>query len=240
MPLHSESAGAPRSRYDPGPADEANLEIDAPCRPRVGLSATIGACTVMNPTVTLTPAGISRSVTVLGVDELLLVGDRARPVTTAPRQSDDPNDSGVGLEDGSVFVLEATTAEVQVYPTSGLVTDEDGGSDIFELVLTAIAAANVSVINLDADDFVFADDSSRATRTRPRFLLVSSALSGGVPSAGTSDGAIDRDVLNCDALLPSDRHAHAPPRPDTAVRQPFPRRPGDGISRLRSRSRGIR
>lgn len=164
---------------DTVPAD--NVDID--------VSTTSAACSLMDSTVTLTPGQISQSVTVFGIDDLMFAGDQACGVTTAVSESNDLDYDGINPNDVTVTVLDTTTAGVQVFPTSGLVTDEDGGSDTFEIVLTAIPTMDVTIGLSSSDPGEGVPSSSMVT-----FMPGNALMPQTVTVTGVADGVIDPDT----------------------------------------------
>ncbi len=161
------------------PADDVDIDV----------STTTGACNLADSTITLTPGQISRMVTVFGIDDLMFAGDRVCGVTTATSQSNDPDYAGINPDDVTVNVLDATVAGIQVFPTSGLVTDEDGGTDTFEMVLTAIPAQNVSI------DLSSSDPSEGMVSTNTvTFTPTNALMPQTITVTGIADGVIDPDI----------------------------------------------
>ncbi len=103
--------------------------------------------TVAPASLTFTPANalLPQTVTVTGVDDSLADGPVAYTVTTAPAVSDDPHYAGLDPSDVSVTNTDDDTAGITVFPTSGLVTTEAGGSAAFTVVLKSIPAADVTI-----------------------------------------------------------------------------------------------
>jgi len=155
----------------------------------IALATTTSACSLTGSSVTLTPGDVTASVSVLGIDDLQFAGDRVCEVTLASSQSDDPNYDGVDPDDVAVAVLEATIAGVAASPTSGLVTDEDGGSDTFQVALTAIPTAEV-IIALSSSDSGEGIPSAGAVTFTPGNALDPQTIA----VTGQPDGAIDPDA----------------------------------------------
>ena len=155
----------------------------------IDVSTTSAACSLMDPTITLTPGQISQSVTVFGIDDLVFAGDRACGVTTAVSQSNDLDYDGIDPDDVTVTVLDATSAGVQVFPNSGLVTDEDGGSDTFEIVLTAIPMMDVSIGLSSSNPGEGVPSTGMVTFTPGNALTPQT-----VTVTGVADGVIDPDT----------------------------------------------
>ena len=114
----------------------------------VGLSSSNTAeGTVSVPSLTFTPNNwkVPQTVTVRGVDDLIVDGNVAYSIITAPAVSTDPNYSGINPSDVAAINNDNDTAGITVTPTAGLTTTEAGGTAAFTVVLTSQPAANVSV-----------------------------------------------------------------------------------------------
>ncbi|MFZ5784875.1 MAG: S-layer homology domain-containing protein, partial [Acidobacteriota bacterium] len=85
------------------------------------------------------------TVTLTGVDDLIVDGTIAYSAITAPAASADPAYSGLNAADVAAANTDDDTAGITVSPTSGLVTSEAGAAATFTVVLTSQPTANVSV-----------------------------------------------------------------------------------------------
>ena len=88
---------------------------------------------------------LARTVTVTGVDDLVVDGDIPFSILTAPAMSTDPLYSGMDASDVLVTNLDDDTAGITVTPTSGLVVNEMSGTDTFSVVLGTQPSAEVSI-----------------------------------------------------------------------------------------------
>ncbi len=155
----------------------------------VDISATSSACMVLQSTITLTPAQISQMVSVFGVDDLMLAGNQACGVQTAESSSGDMNYDGINPDDVTVTVTDTTVAGIQVSPTSGLITTEDGDTDSFTIVLTAFPSENVS-ISLNSTD----EGEGTVMPEMLTFTPGNALMPQTVTVTGVSDDVIDPDT----------------------------------------------
>ncbi|HLF40360.1 MAG TPA: hypothetical protein VI854_02685, partial [Acidimicrobiia bacterium] len=97
--------------------------------------------------IVFTPANwnVPQAVTVTGFPDDVVDGTVLYTITVGPTTSPDFNYTGV--PGGSVDLSNTDTdvASVNISPTSGLLTDENGGTATFEVVLTSQPSANVLV-----------------------------------------------------------------------------------------------
>ena len=114
----------------------------------VGLSSSDTTEGTVAPTNLLFTAGnwnVAQTVTVTGVDDLIVDGNVAYSIVTAPATSSDSNYSGVNASDVGVSNSDNDTAGITVSPIAGLVTTEAGGTATFTVVLNSQPSADVSV-----------------------------------------------------------------------------------------------
>jgi hypothetical protein len=90
-------------------------------------------------------------VTVTGVDDFVDDGDQPFTITLAPAASGDPAYSNIDPPDVTGVNSDDDTAGIVVTPTSGLVTSEAGGSDLFTVVLSSQPSGNVTIGIASAD-----------------------------------------------------------------------------------------
>jgi hypothetical protein len=95
--------------------------------------------TVDKPSLTFTSANWNtpQTVTVTGVDDLVVDGNVAYNIVTAAATSTDTNYSGVNANDVAVTNTDNDSKGITVTPTSGLTTTEAGGTATFTVVLIA-------------------------------------------------------------------------------------------------------
>jgi hypothetical protein len=86
----------------------------------------------------------AQTVVVTGVDDFVQDGDKPYTINVLPATSTDPKYSGFDAPDVSVTNLDNDVAGFNVFPNSGLVTTESGGTATFTVVLTSQPTANVS------------------------------------------------------------------------------------------------
>ncbi len=103
--------------------------------------------------LTFTPANwnLAQTVTVTGVNDFITDGAQPYSILTAAAVSTDANYSGLNPADVALVNLDNDGPGVSVWPTSGLITTEGGGTDSFYVVLNSQPTANVS-INLSSSD----------------------------------------------------------------------------------------
>lgn len=103
--------------------------------------------------LTFTPANwnVAQTVTVTGVNDFITDGAQPYTILTAAAVSSDANYSGLNPADVTLVNLDNDGPGISVWPTSGLITTESGGTDSFYVVLNSQPTANVS-INLSSSD----------------------------------------------------------------------------------------
>ncbi|MBK8170391.1 MAG: integrin [Sandaracinaceae bacterium] len=84
-------------------------------------------------------------VTVTGADDFVLDGDVAYAIVTDAAVSADSDYNGINPSDVAVTNTDDDVIGVTVTPTSGLVTNEAGGTSAFNVVLTSQPTASVSI-----------------------------------------------------------------------------------------------
>jgi hypothetical protein len=109
--------------------------------------------TVSTTSLTFTAANWNapQTVTVIGQDDGIVDGDQVYTVVTNPATSLDAKYSGLDAANVSVTNLDNDSAGILVSPTSGLVTSENGDSDVFTVVLLSQPSADVT-INVSSND----------------------------------------------------------------------------------------
>lgn len=93
----------------------------------------------------------AQTVTVTGVDDLMLDGSQTYKIIISPAVSSDSRFNGFDPPDVAVTNLDNDSAGIVVTPTSGLITTEQGGTSSFNVVLTSQPSANVT-INLSSSN----------------------------------------------------------------------------------------
>jgi hypothetical protein len=113
----------------------------------IGLSSSdLTEGTLSKSSLTFSPTNwdSKRTVRIWGVDDDVVDGDILFTIITAPATSSDPSYSGLDAPDISVTNEDNDVAGIAVTPTSGLVTNEYGGTDTFTVVLTSKPSAEVT------------------------------------------------------------------------------------------------
>jgi predicted SpoU family rRNA methylase len=93
---------------------------------------------------------VLRTVTITGVDDDAADGDIEYSIITADATSSDVEYNGLDVDDIQVTNLDDDVANLVVTPTAGLVTNEDGGTATFSVVLTTQPTNDV-VIDVTSD-----------------------------------------------------------------------------------------
>jgi len=102
--------------------------------------------TVSTPSLTFTTANWNtpQSVTVTGVDDVIIDGNIVYSISIGVSTSADPYYNGIDPADLSLSNIDNDIAAVNVTPTSGLTTTEAGGTATFTVRLASQPSANVS------------------------------------------------------------------------------------------------
>jgi outer membrane protein assembly factor BamE (lipoprotein component of BamABCDE complex) len=114
----------------------------------VGLTSSDSGEGTVSPTSVVFTAGnwsVPQTVTVTGVDDFVIDGDRQYTVITSAAVSSNTDYNGLDPSDVSVTNLDNDVAGVTVNPTQGLVTTEAGGTAGFTVVLNTQPSADVTV-----------------------------------------------------------------------------------------------
>ncbi len=103
--------------------------------------------TVDKPSLTFTNANWNtpQTVTVTGIDDLVVDGNVAYNIVTAAATSTDTNYNGVNADDVAVTNTDNDSKGITVTPTSGLTTTEAGGTATFTVVLNSQPTADVTI-----------------------------------------------------------------------------------------------
>ena len=161
----------------------------------VGLSSSnIAEGTVAPASLTFTAANwnVAQTVTVTGVDDLVVDGDVAYTIVTATATSSDATYNGINPTDVSVTNTDNDTAGITVTPTSGLVTTEAGGTATFTVVLTSQPTANVTVA-------LSSSDATEGTVAPASVTFTTAAGNWNTPRTvtvtGVDDLVVDGDIV---------------------------------------------
>ncbi|MBK8171582.1 MAG: hypothetical protein IPK60_14710 [Sandaracinaceae bacterium] len=110
-----------------------------------------GDVTPTSVTFTSSDWDTPRTITVLGVDDVVADGDIMFTVLSSAASSTDPSYNLLAVDDVSATNSDNETPGITVTPTGGLTTSEVGGTASFVLVLDSQPSADVSV-SLSSDD----------------------------------------------------------------------------------------
>lgn len=140
---------------DGGTAEfNVSLSTEPTANVTIGISSSdISEGAVSTSTLTFTPANwdTAQAVTVTGVDDEIDDGDVAYEIVTAAAVSSDTSYSGRDAANVQVSNMDDDVAQIQVAPTSGLVTSESGGEATFNVSLSSEPTSNVT-IGVSSDD----------------------------------------------------------------------------------------
>lgn len=147
--------------------------------------------TVAPASLTFTPVNWStpQAVTVTGVDDMLVDGTVAYTVVTGATVSGTSAFNGIAVADVDVTNTDNDTAGVTVSTTSGLLTNEAGGTATTTIVLTAGPVANVTIS-------LTSSNTSEGTVSPATLTFTSSNWN--TPQTVTLTGVND-DIINGDA-----------------------------------------
>lgn len=115
---------------------------------RIDLSttdSTEGSTAPSSLTFNSTTWSAPQTVTITGVDDPVADGDVIYSIVTAPAVSVDPDYAGMDAADVSVTNADDDQAGVTITPTSGLITNEAGGTATFSVVLNTAPTADVVI-----------------------------------------------------------------------------------------------
>jgi len=141
--------------------------------------------------LTFTPQSFgAQTVTITGVDDVLVDGNIAGLIVLAPAQSSDARYLGIDPPDISATNIDDEVVQVVVTPQGSIETREDGSSANIEVRLSAQPSADVviALANPDTSEWAFDRSELRFTAanwTAPQVVVVS----------GVNDFEIDGDVL---------------------------------------------
>ncbi|MBK8169877.1 MAG: PD40 domain-containing protein [Sandaracinaceae bacterium] len=159
----------------------------------VAISLAVGdptEATVSPASVTFTTLNwnVARTVTVTGIDDVLLDGDITFSIVTGACVSSDVSYSGRAVADVSVTNTDNEGGGVVVNPTSGLFVTEAGSTASFTVVLTIAPSANVTIA-LSSSNTAEASVSPNSVT----FTVGNWNIPQVVTVTGTADAVIDGD-----------------------------------------------
>lgn len=158
------------------------------------VSGDVGEATVSSPTLTFTPANwdVPQTVTVTGVDDLLLDGNQTTAITLSVDQpnSDDAFDV-LANQNVSVVTLDNDAPGYTVTQSGTGTSVSESGTDTFDVVLNAQPASNVVIL-------VSGNDSTEASlnTTTLTFTPVNWNVAQTVTVAGVADLIVDGNQLS--------------------------------------------
>ena len=173
----------------------------------IGLSSSNTAEGTVGPaSLTFTSANwnVPQTVTVTGVNDLVVDGNVVYTIVTAAATSTDPNYNGVNASDVTVTNTDNDTAGITVTPTSGLTTTEAGGTATFTVVLTSQPTANVSIGLSSSDTTEGTVNLASVTFTPANWNVPQTVTITGVDDA-VVDGAVAYTIVTA-AATSTDPH----------------------------------
>ena len=129
---------------------------------------------------------MARTVTVTGVDDLVVDGNIAYNIVTATATSTDTNYSGVNAADVAVTNTDNDTKGITVTPTTGLTTTEAGGKATFTAVLDSQPTADVTIPLTSSNTAEGTVDKSSLTFTSANWNVAQT-----VTVTGVDDSVVD-------------------------------------------------
>ncbi|MBK8170384.1 MAG: hypothetical protein IPK60_08550 [Sandaracinaceae bacterium] len=131
----------------------------------------------------------ARTITVTGVDDSVVDGDVAFLITTSAAVSADPNYDNYDASDVSVTNHDNDVRGFAVTPIMGLITTEGGGTDTFNIVLTAQPTASVSVSLMSSNTIEGTVSPASVTFTTTNWSTPQT-----VTVTGVDDAVLDGDI----------------------------------------------
>lgn len=168
----------------------------------IGLSSSDPAEGVLSTaSLTFTSANwsIAQTVTVTGVDDLLIDGNISYTIVTAPSASADATYNNLDAADVSVTNLDDDFAGIFVSPASGLTTSEGGGTDTFTVVLTSVPIAPVTIGISSSDPAEGVVSASSLTFTLLDWNIPQTVTVTGVDDL-VADGNVGYSILTAPAV----------------------------------------
>ena len=120
------------------PTDDVTISVE---------SNNVAEGTVSPASVTFTSTNWNnpQTITVTGVDDAVADGNQTYTITIHTAVSADLNYNGIDPEDISLQNIDDDQAGVNIFPVSGLITTEAGGTSIFQMLLNTAPTADVIV-----------------------------------------------------------------------------------------------
>ncbi|HEU0031877.1 MAG TPA: Calx-beta domain-containing protein [Kofleriaceae bacterium] len=194
-----------------GGSDSFNVVLTSQPTADVAISVSStkpGEGTTSVATLIFTPANFAapQTVTVTGVDDLLIDGNQVYTIVLGAAVSADPAYANLDPADVGVTNLDNDSAGIRVTPTTGLVTTEAGGSDVFTVVLLAQPTANVTIAVASSDLTEGTVVPATLTFTPADFNVPKSVTVTGVNDA-TADGNQAYQVVLAPAVSSDPQYA---------------------------------
>ncbi|WP_052338717.1 DUF4347 domain-containing protein, partial [Planktothrix prolifica] len=163
-------------------------------------SSNIAEGTIDKTSLTFTTANWNtpQTVTVTGVDDLVVDGNIAYNIVTAAATSTDTNYSGVDATDVAVSNTDNDTKGITVTPTTGLTTTEAGGNATFTVVLNSQPTANVTIPLTSSNTAEGTIDKSSLTFTTANWNVAQTVTVTGVEDL-VDDGDIAYNIVTAAA-----------------------------------------
>ncbi|CAD5967981.1 DUF4347 domain-containing protein [Planktothrix agardhii] len=163
-------------------------------------SSNIAEGTIDKTSLTFTTANWNtpQTVTVTGVDDLVVDGNIAYNIVTAAATSTDTNYSGVDATDVAVSNTDNDTKGITVTPTTGLTTTEAGGNATFTVVLNSQPTANVTIPLTSSNTAEGTIDKSSLTFTAANWNVAQTVTVTGVEDL-VDDGDIAYNIVTAAA-----------------------------------------
>ncbi|MBK8169528.1 MAG: hypothetical protein IPK60_04190 [Sandaracinaceae bacterium] len=146
------------------------------------LDETEGTISVSSLTFTQANYASPQTVTITGVDDSTRDDDQAYSIDLAPASSTDDHYNGLSADDVSVINIDDESAGVTVTPIEGLVTNEDGLTAMFTVVLNSAPSSDVQIGLASANS---------AEGTAAPMMLTFTATNWDAPQTVTVTGADD-------------------------------------------------
>jgi hypothetical protein len=157
--------------------------------------------TISTPSITFTPDNwnIAQTVTVTGVDDDIIDGSVPYTIVTAAAVSADANYSGFDAKDVRVANNDNETAGITVNQTSGLVTNENGATAQFAVVLNKQPTSDVTIALNSNDTTEGTISTSSITFTPANWNTAQTVTIAGVDDAIT-DGDVSYTIVTAAAV----------------------------------------
>jgi hypothetical protein len=152
-----------------------------------------------------------QTVTVTGVDDALIDGNATYTITTVAAVSADADYDGRDATDVTATNVDNETAGVTLNRTSGLVTNEAGGTDTFTVVLNAAPTADVTIslssgtpleATVSPSELVFTPLNWASVQTVTATGVDDFVQDGNAPFTIVTSGTVSADAEYMDLVVP--------------------------------------